>query len=78
MSGGIGQALERLSVPLREKLSGAMWEIAQPIWAALSRREQISLFVGADLCCEETGTDKACLLSVSASSQQKAAPTEPH
>ncbi|PLU84814.1 hypothetical protein CXG45_25710 [Pseudomonas plecoglossicida] len=34
-------------------------------------------FVGAALCCEEAGTDKACLWLVPASSQHKAAPTEP-
>ena len=32
--------------------------------------------VGAALCCEEAGTDKACLLLVPASSQHKAAPTK--
>ncbi|PJI74741.1 hypothetical protein CXG50_17125 [Pseudomonas plecoglossicida] len=34
--------------------------------------------VGAALCCEEAGTDKASLLLVPASSQHKAAPTVSH
>ncbi|PLU93085.1 hypothetical protein CXG52_24325 [Pseudomonas plecoglossicida] len=32
--------------------------------------------VGAALCCEEAGADKACLLALPASSQHKAAPTK--
>ncbi|PJI73470.1 hypothetical protein CXG52_12160 [Pseudomonas plecoglossicida] len=40
-------------------------------------RSSDAAFVGAALCCEEAGTSNRQALSVPASSQHKAAPTEP-
>ena len=40
-------------------------------------RSSDASFVGAALCCEEAGTSNRQALSVQASSQHKAAPTEP-
>ncbi|TXI04655.1 MAG: hypothetical protein E6Q70_12485, partial [Pseudomonas monteilii] len=40
-------------------------------------RSSDASFVGAALCCEEAGTANRQALSAPASSQQKAAPTEP-
>ncbi|PLP91346.1 hypothetical protein CXG52_19245 [Pseudomonas plecoglossicida] len=59
----------------------SLWEITQPFWAARRAenkyRSSDAAFVGAALCCEEAGTSNRQALSVPASSQHKAAPTEP-
>ena len=58
-----------------------LWEIAQPFGLRFRAENQYrssdASFVGAALCCEEAGTANRQALSAPASSQHKAAPTEP-
>ncbi|PLP86889.1 hypothetical protein CXG52_08085 [Pseudomonas plecoglossicida] len=58
-----------------------LWEIAQPFGLRFRAENKYRSFdaacVGAALCCEEAGTANRQALSAPASSQHKAAPTEP-